>query len=89
MLFVSYDIKDDKTRTRFSKYLSKYGYRVQYSIFCVKNSDRILNLIKAEIENKFKKQFRESDSVMIYKVDKNTIINYGYPIHENDDIIII
>ncbi|MFM1542446.1 CRISPR-associated endonuclease Cas2 [Helcococcus ovis] len=89
MIFVSYDIKDDKVRTKFSKYLSKYGYRIQYSIFCVKNSERILNLVKSDIENKFKKLFKESDSVMIYKVDKDSIINYGYPIHENDDIIIV
>ena len=89
MIFVSYDIRDDKIRTKFSKYLSKYGYRVQYSIFCVKNSERILNLIKSDIENKFKKLFKESDSVLIYKVEKDSIINYGYPIHENDDIIIV
>lgn len=89
MLLVSYDIKDDRVRTRFSKYLSKHGYRLQYSVFCVKNSDRILNLIKTEIENKYKNLFSEADSIMIYKVNEDSIINYGYPIHENDDIIII
>lgn len=27
MLLVSYDISDDKLRTHFAKFLSKYGYR--------------------------------------------------------------
>lgn len=89
MLVVSYDIKDDKVRTKFSKYLCKYGYRLQYSVFCVRNSERILNIIRAEIENKYKHLFCEADSVLIYRVKEDSIINYGYPIHENDDIIIL
>ena len=41
MLLVSYDISDDKLRTHFAKFLSKYGYRLQYSIFEISNSPKI------------------------------------------------
>lgn len=30
MIIVSYDISDDKLRTNFAKYLSKFGHRIQY-----------------------------------------------------------
>ena len=55
MLLVSYDISDDKLRTHFAKFLSKYGYRLQYSIFEISNSPKILENVKSEIENRFKK----------------------------------
>jgi len=35
MVIVSYDISDDKLRTKFSKYLSKFGHRLQYSVASV------------------------------------------------------
>jgi CRISPR-associated protein Cas2 len=30
---ICYDFSDDKARSRFVKILSKYGYRIQYSVF--------------------------------------------------------
>lgn len=89
MLIISYDIADDKVRTKFSKYLSKYGYRLQYSVFRIKNSNRILELIQEDIKNTFEKQFSESDSVLIYRVDENTTITFGYARHEDDDLLIL
>ena len=32
MLLISYDISNDKIRTKFSKFLSKFGFRLQYSV---------------------------------------------------------
>ena len=55
MLIVSYDISDDKLRTRFSKFLSRFGYRLQYSVFKIKNSQRLRDNIMAEIEGKILK----------------------------------
>ncbi len=89
MLIVSYDISDDKTRTHFSKFLVKHGYRLQYSVFRIKNSERHLEIIKQHIRDHFMKRFGESDSVMIYPVDENKMIQYGYASHEDDDMIII
>ena len=55
MIIVSYDISDDKTRTRFSKYLKKFGHRLQYSVFEIDVSERMLDVIEAEINNKYLK----------------------------------
>jgi CRISPR-associated protein Cas2 len=30
---ICYDFSDDRARARFSKILSKYGFRIQYSVF--------------------------------------------------------
>lgn len=44
MILVAYDIANDKLRTKsFANYLSKHGYRLQYSIFQIKNSQRIIH----------------------------------------------
>ena len=45
MLLISYDISNDKVRTKFSKYLSKFGFRLQYSVFEITNSDTVLKNI--------------------------------------------
>jgi CRISPR-associated protein Cas2 len=90
MLIVSYDISDDKLRTRFSKFLSKFGYRLQYSIFEIKNSQRILNLITTEIQTEYEKQFSQSDSVIIFDLSKQCkITRYGYAKNDDEDLIII
>jgi len=66
MIIISYDISNDKLRTRFSKYLEKYGHRIQYSVFELDNSDKILNNIMADISNRFEKRFSQEDSVIIF-----------------------
>ncbi|MCQ4775514.1 CRISPR-associated endonuclease Cas2 [Lacrimispora saccharolytica] len=43
MIIVSYDISDDKLRAKFAKYLSRFGNRIQYSVFEIDNSPRIVN----------------------------------------------
>lgn len=90
MILISYDISDDKKRTKFAKYLSKFGHRIQYSVFEIENSERILRNIIADLNNKFTKIFDEQDSVYIFKLSPNCdIIKYGYAKHEDDDVIIV
>ena len=90
MLIVSYDISNDKVRTRFSKFLEKFGYRLQYSVFKVKNSKRILNNIVAEIEEVFSKKFIETDSVMMFSLSKQCkVYSYGYARNEEKDLVIV
>ena len=52
MIIISYDISDDKLRTKFSKYLSRFGHRIQYSVFEIENSNKLLNNIICDIENR-------------------------------------
>ena len=90
MLIISYDIENTKLRTRFSTFIKKYGYRLQYSVYEIKNSDRILKNIIIEIENNFSKSFGESDSVMIFKMSSSCEkITYGYQRHADTDFLFV
>ena len=90
MLVVSYDISSDKTRARFSKFLSKFGYRLQYSVFQIKNSERMLSNITSKIEGHFSKYFTQSDSVIVFIFSKTCKIKrFGYAKNDVDELIFI
>ena len=90
MLIVSYDISDDKLRTKFSKYLSRFGYRLQYSVFKVKNSERVRNNIIAEIEGEYSKKFSQTDSVILFSMSRQCKVRcYGYAENEEKGFIIV
>ena len=90
MVIVSYDISDDKLRSKFAKFLSKFGYRIQYSVFKIENSERLLNIIIDEIQNKYSKKFTQSDSVYIFKLSSSCkVIKYGYAANEDDNVIFV
>ena len=89
MLLISYDISNNKLRTKFSKFLLKYGYRKQYSVFEIKNSDRILKNIQLAITNDFEPTFTQSDSVMIIETSETCkIVRYGYAVNDESDLIV-
>ena len=89
MLLVVYDIQDDKLRTRFSKCLSKYGRRIQFSVFEIFNSPRILANIQTEVTTKFEKYFCQGDSVLVFSLNDNSCVaKFGYPVNEETDLII-
>lgn len=72
------------------KFLSKLGYRLQYSDFKIENSERILNIVSSEIENRFAKKFTQSDSVYIFRMSSSCkVTKYGYSKNEDSDIIFI
>jgi len=49
MLIVSYDFEDNKTRAKFARFLEKYGHRIQYSVWQVRDSQRVLQNILTEV----------------------------------------
>lgn len=90
MIIVSYDISDDKKRTKFAKYLERFGHRIQYSVFEIDNSERILENIKADLDNKFMKTFNQEDSVYIFKLSSSCqVVRYGYAKNEEMDYKIV
>lgn len=90
MLIVSYDIANDKLRTRFSKYLSKFGGRLQYSVFEIRNSERVLENIQAHIKGYFEKRFEQTDSIMIFQMSQTCKIKrYGYAKNDETDLLIV
>ena len=90
MLIVSYDISDNKMRTQFSKFIKKFGYRLQYSVFKIENSDRILNNIISEVNKRYAPKFDENDSIFIFDLSKQCkIYTYGYAVHEDESLIFV
>lgn len=92
MLLITYDITSNKLRTQFSKFLKKFGYRLQYSVFQIKHSEKILQNIAAEIEKRYEKRFSGSDSVMIFKIPENAntkTIKFGYTKDYDRDILFL
>lgn len=88
MLIVSYDIQDDKIRTKFAKMLTKNGaVRLQYSVYEVNNTDRVLNNLKVLIEEQFSKKFEGGDSVIIFDASSVKLQKYGNAIHRDTDIV--
>lgn len=89
MIIVSYDISDDKTRARFAKFLLEYGDRIQYSVYEIHNSERILNLVLEQVKHLFEKSFTGEDSVIIFKFNEREVLRFGNAKHREKDLLII
>ena len=90
MIVISYDIENDKLRTRFGKYLTKNGaIRLQFSVYEINNTSRLISNIKLMIEKEFRPLFGGGDSIIIFEVKKDELIKYGNAIHRDQDMIFI
>ena len=90
MIIISYDIQDNKLRSRFNKYIRRFGFRLQYSVYEIENSQKVLDNISADITNKFEKVFSESDSVIIFNLSNTCKISrFGYAKNDEESIIIV
>lgn len=92
MIIVSYDFEENKPRARFSRFLEKYGHRIQYSVFEIRDSKRVLQNILTEVELTYKKEFTGADSIVIFRICegcKKKVKRYGYARHEESDLICI
>lgn len=89
MIIVSYDIKDDKIRSRFSKMLKKNGaIRLQLSVYEVNNTSRVMDILLLKIEH-FAKLFTADDSVIIFDVNSIKLRKYGNAIHRDKDVVFL
>ena len=88
MIILTYDIQEDHLRTEFSKFILSYGRRLQYSVYEIKNSKRVLEIVQEEIKNRFEKRFNQGDSVLIFKITaENQISRFGYAKNEETDLL--
>ncbi|MFR1987545.1 MAG: CRISPR-associated endonuclease Cas2 [Prevotellamassilia sp.] len=89
MIIISYDITDDLIRGRFSRMLTKHGaIRLQYSVYEVTNTQRVINNLCTKIES-YAKHFNLSDSVIIFDIEKERLRKYGNAIHRDKDIVFL
>lgn len=90
MIIVSYDITNTKTRTRFMKFLRKFGRRMQYSVYEIENNSAVLANVVNEIKRGFAEEFEETDSVCLFNLSSSCKIErYGYAAHEDESLIIV
>ena len=69
---VSYDVVDDKRRTKISQKLEDYGKRVQYSVFeCILDDKKIEELKEKILEI----LDEDEDSIRIYNLCQSCIKN--------------
>ena len=92
MLIVAYDIHNDKLRTKFWKLLKKFWRRLQYSVFEVKNSERILWILKTEIENMNAPMFTWADSIIVFPVSDSLnkkVLRFWQPALEEEELLFL
>ncbi len=74
-------------RSNFSKMLKENGaIRLQYSVYEVRNTKRIMDNLVAKIET-YSKHFTADDSVVIFDVDMNKMSKYGNAIHRDNPVV--
>ena len=89
MILVSYDITDNKLRTKFAKFLIKNGgIRLQFSLYEFNNTSRVLDNVKEKIKNEFLKKFTLDDSVMIFTAANEKVEKFGNAIHRDKDLLV-
>jgi len=91
MLVISYDFENNKPRTRFSRFLKKFGRKLQYSVYEIRHSARVLQNILSEVELKYKKEFRNADSILIMplcEACQKKIVRYGYAKNDEKDVVV-
>jgi len=63
---------------------------LQYSVYEIENSERILKNIVTDLNNKWLKQFDQTDSVYIFRMSSSCQIEkYGYARNEDSDLLIV
>jgi CRISPR-associated protein Cas2 len=84
LILVSYDVPDDRRRTRLAHALKDFGDRVQYSVFECRLTGDPLAALHRRIEREIDPQ---EDSVRIYRLcleceKKAEILGQGTPTEE-------
>ena len=88
MIIISYDIADDKLRSRFAKMLTKNGaIRLQFSVYEVNNTTRVTDNIIVKIENVSAKHFGGGDSVVIFDIGQAKIRKFGNAVHRDQAVV--
>lgn len=89
MIIVSYDISNNKLRTQFAKFLMQYGDRLQYSVYEIQNSERILNIVTEKIKFEFVPSFTGADSVIIFRCKQSQVLRFGNAAHKDCDLLVL
>lgn len=86
LVLVIYDIVDNKKRTKFVKFLEKYGVRVQKSAF-----EMIITLNQYnELISKIPYYISEEDNIRVYKLKVDgEVVSWGSGMSQAEEVIIL
>ena len=74
-------------RTNFSKMLKSNGaIKLQFSVYEVNNTKRVLDNLTAKIES-YSKHFTADDSVGLFDVAADRMTKYGNAIHRDKPVV--
>lgn len=63
---------------------------LRYSVYEIENSERILNNIITDINNRWLKEFDQTDSVYVFKMSSSCQVEkYGYARNEDAELLIV
>jgi CRISPR-associated protein Cas2 len=65
LILLSYDVRDDRRRTRLAHTLKDFGERVQYSVFEFQLDDKALDRLRTRVSRLIDPK---EDSVRIYRL---------------------
>lgn len=85
MILIAYDISNTKTRTQLSKYLLRYGRRLQFSIFEIDQPVSVHQKIIAHIRSTYGIRIKGNDSILIIPINASqrcSIVRMGSTIKE-------
>lgn len=86
LILIIYDMPDNKRRTRFFKFLQRYGFSVQKSAFEARLTEKKYLRLLEEIQ----KRISSDDNVRIYKLKGyGEVTTFGKGTQVNEEIIII
>ncbi len=82
---MAYDISEDKTRVKVSRVLSRYGFRIQLSVFYIPHiSERELEVLFINIKKLVNPR---TDRVFFYPIEKVEVFE-GYPL-ESPEVLVL
>lgn len=67
----------------------EYGDRLQYSVYEIHNSERVLNIITEEIKHNYEKAFTGEDSVILFRFTEREVLRFGNAKHREQDLLIL
>lgn len=89
-VIVSYDVSDDRRRTKIAKVLLNFGVRVQKSVFECRIDDRQYLKMKAQVDKEID---AEEDSVRYYSIclrcSGNVQISGLGVVREDEDVVVL
>ena len=81
---------DDRRECSKGLFFHVFLIMLQYSVFEIDNSEKILNNIMSDISNRYEKRFSQEDSVIIFIFSNSCkTVRYGHAKNEEKDLVMV